>query len=119
MRAKRRVTSQSRAVLLTSREEEEDFILAIWFRNVNCPDVPGKIHLPEPARIDSANKCVCVCMCVGGGLGALKEEKGIKTTNAVRLAQIVILSMVPGREKNRKLQSSHFQQFFCIAVGRT
>lgn len=116
MREKRRVTSQSRAVLLTSREDEEDFILAVWFGNVNRPDVPGKIHLPEPARIDSANQCVCVCG--GGRLGALKEEKGIETTNVVRLVQIVILGMVPDRKKNRKLQSSHFQQFYCIAVGR-
>lgn len=113
MREKRRVTSQSRAVLLTSREDEEDFVLAVWFGNVNHPDVPGKIHLPEPARIDSANQCVC-----GGGLGALKEEKGIETTNVVRLMQIGILGMVPDRKKNRKLQSSHFQQFYCIAVGR-
>lgn len=78
MRTKRRVTSQSRAVLLTSQEEEEDFILAIWFRNVNRPDVPGKIHLPEPARIDSANKCVCVYV-YGGRVGG--SERGERNRN--------------------------------------
>lgn len=55
-RGKRRLTSQSHAMLLTSWEGEEDFILAIWFRNMNLPDVPGKTPLPEPARIDSANQ---------------------------------------------------------------
>lgn len=75
MREKRRVTSQSRAVLLTSREDEEDFVLAVWFGNVNRPDVPGKIHLPEPARIDSANQCVCVCGGVGG------SERGERNRN--------------------------------------
>lgn len=56
MRGKRRLTSQSRAMLLTSQKGEEDFILAIWFRSMNLPDVPDKSHLPEPVRIDSAHQ---------------------------------------------------------------
>lgn len=107
MRGRRRLTSQSHAMLLTSRKGEEDFVLAIWFRNMNLPEVPGKSHLPEPARIDLAHQW---------GGGPLKEEKGIKTTNMVILVQIVILGSVAWYLTGRKTENYRVHIFSFIIV---
>lgn len=111
MRGKRRLTSQSRAMLLTSQKGEEDFILAVWFRSVNLPDVPGKSHLSEPGRIDSAHQW---------GRGA--SERGERNQNnkygqTSADSDFRFCGMVPDRGRNRKLRSSHFQHIITLLWG--
>lgn len=83
------------------------FVLAIWFRSMNLPGVPGKSYLFEPARIDSAHQW---------GGGPLKEEKGIKTTNMVRLVQIVILGSVAWYLTGRKIENYRVRIFSFIIM---